>query len=90
MNNIVNEKGHNFDEVCEGNVFTGVCPQGGLCPRGVQGVSVWGVSVQGISAQGEISVQGVSVRKTPLWQRASGTHYTEMLCCFLLCCASLM
>ena len=34
--NIVNEKGHNFDEVCEVNVFTGVCPPGG----GGAGVSV--------------------------------------------------
>ena len=63
MNNIVNEKGHNFDEVCEGNVFTGVCPQGVSVGRGR--VSAQGVCVWGVSAQGGISVQGVLCLRDP-------------------------
>ena len=58
----------------------GLCP-GGLCPGRV---SVWGGSLsrEGLCPGGSLS-RGVSVRKTPIWLRAAGTHPTGMHSCFL-------
>ena len=70
------------NEVCEGNVFTGVClSTGGLSVRG--GVCLQGVYFQGGSLSwGSLSRGGLCHRDPPYVGRAGGMHPTGMHSCF--------
>ena len=58
-----------------------VCVQGDLCPRVLcpGGLCPGGVSVQGMSLS-----RGISVKETPIWLHAGGTHPTGMQFCYYL------